>query len=161
MGQIRGFFRSYFSEFGAPAPNALKSDLKKPRICPIWGQSDPLWSQTYHPCTVVTFGTHFGQMGMNWEFYQQFSVHLANRSKLYWKQILKISRLNDMSSIRVLWRRYVHYRWREVFLHEENSYLFKINRHLDFAYRIHSFWRIIVWFSGIHISSIETKSWKF
>ena len=28
---------------------ALKSDLKKPRICPIWGQSDPLWSQTYHP----------------------------------------------------------------------------------------------------------------
>ena len=33
----------------APAPNALKSDMKKPRICPIWGQSDPLWSQTYHP----------------------------------------------------------------------------------------------------------------
>ena len=33
----------------AGAPNALKSDLKKPRICPIWGQSDPLWSQTYHP----------------------------------------------------------------------------------------------------------------
>ena len=31
------------------APNALKSDLKKPRICPIWSQSDPLWSQTYHP----------------------------------------------------------------------------------------------------------------
>ena len=50
MGQIRDFFRSDFSAFGAPAPNALKSDLKKPRICPIWGQSDPLWSQTYHPC---------------------------------------------------------------------------------------------------------------
>ena len=31
------------------APNALKSDPKKPQICPIWGQSDPLWSQTYHP----------------------------------------------------------------------------------------------------------------
>ena len=29
--------------------NALKSDLKKPGICPIRGQSDPLWSQTYHP----------------------------------------------------------------------------------------------------------------
>ena len=27
---------------GCGAPNALKSDLKKPRICPIWGQSDPL-----------------------------------------------------------------------------------------------------------------------
>ena len=26
----------------AGAPNALKSDLKKPRICPILGQSDPL-----------------------------------------------------------------------------------------------------------------------
>ena len=36
------------------APNALKSDLKKPRICPIWGQSDPLWSQTYHPCGEVS-----------------------------------------------------------------------------------------------------------
>ena len=30
------------------ATNALKSDLKKSRICLIWGQSDPLWSQTYH-----------------------------------------------------------------------------------------------------------------
>ena len=50
MGQIRGFIRSDFSAFGAGAPNALKSDLKKPRICPIWGQSDQIWSQTYHPC---------------------------------------------------------------------------------------------------------------
>ena len=49
MGQIRCFFISDFSAFGAGAPNALKSDLKKTRICPIWGQSDPLWSQTYHP----------------------------------------------------------------------------------------------------------------
>ena len=46
-GTIRGFIRSDFSAFGAPAPNALKSDLKKPCICPIWGQSDSLWSQTY------------------------------------------------------------------------------------------------------------------
>ena len=49
MEQIRGFFRSDFSAFGAGAPNTLKSDLKKPRICPIWGQSDPFLSQTYHP----------------------------------------------------------------------------------------------------------------
>ena len=49
MGEIWGFLRSDFSAFGAGAPNALKSDLRKPRICPIWGQSDPLWSQTYHP----------------------------------------------------------------------------------------------------------------
>ena len=46
LGQIRGFFRSDFSAFGAPAPNALKCDLKKSRICPICGQSDPIWSQT-------------------------------------------------------------------------------------------------------------------
>ena len=39
-----------WDKYGNPgAPNALESDLKKPRICPIWGQSDPLWSQTYHP----------------------------------------------------------------------------------------------------------------
>ena len=49
MGQIRGFFRSDFIAFDAGAPNALKSDSKMPRICPIWGQSDPLWSQIYHP----------------------------------------------------------------------------------------------------------------
>ena len=49
MGEIQEFFRSDFSAFGAPAPNALKSDLKKSRICPIWGQSDPLWSQTSQP----------------------------------------------------------------------------------------------------------------
>ena len=27
---------------------------ENPRICPIWGQSDPLWSQTYHPWTKQT-----------------------------------------------------------------------------------------------------------
>ena len=39
--------------FSAGAPNALKSDLKKPRICPIWGQSDP--RQTYHPWVRLAF----------------------------------------------------------------------------------------------------------
>ena len=48
------FFRSDFSAFGAGAPNSLNSDLKKTRICPIWGQSDPIWSQTYHPCVLGT-----------------------------------------------------------------------------------------------------------
>ena len=48
MGQIRGFFRSDFSAFGAAAPNALKSDQKKPRICPIWGQFYPLWTQIWN-----------------------------------------------------------------------------------------------------------------
>ena len=35
-GTNPGFFRSDFSAFGAGALNVLKSDLKKPRICPIW-----------------------------------------------------------------------------------------------------------------------------
>ena len=35
MGQIRGFLRSDFSAFGAPAPNALKSVLKKPGFVPF------------------------------------------------------------------------------------------------------------------------------
>ena len=30
--------------FGAVRQNVLKSDRKKSRICPIWGQSDPLWT---------------------------------------------------------------------------------------------------------------------
>ena len=33
-------------------PNCTEFDLKNPRICPIWFQSDLLWSQTYHPCRI-------------------------------------------------------------------------------------------------------------
>ena len=29
----------------------LKSDLKKPRVCPIWSQSGPLWVQTWSSCS--------------------------------------------------------------------------------------------------------------
>ena len=36
--------------------NVLNSDLKKSRICPIWGQFGPLWSQTYHPCNHESVG---------------------------------------------------------------------------------------------------------
>ena len=25
------------------APKCTETDLKKPQICPIWGQSDPIW----------------------------------------------------------------------------------------------------------------------
>ena len=48
-GTNPGLFQIRFQYIWRGAPNALKSDLKKPRICPIWGQSDQLWSQTYHP----------------------------------------------------------------------------------------------------------------
>ena len=47
MGQIRDFFRSDFSTFWRWRQNVLKSDLKKSRICPIWGQSDPFWGQIW------------------------------------------------------------------------------------------------------------------
>jgi len=30
-------------DFGSPSQNILKSDLKKSRFCPIWGQYDPLF----------------------------------------------------------------------------------------------------------------------
>ena len=30
--------------FGSLSQNVLNSDLRKSRICPIWDQSDPLWS---------------------------------------------------------------------------------------------------------------------
>ena len=49
-GTNPGLFQIRFQRIWRRAPIILlKSDLKKPRICLIWGQSDPLWSQTYHP----------------------------------------------------------------------------------------------------------------
>ena len=54
MGQIRGFFKTDYQSILAGRQNDLKTDMKKSRICPIWGQTDTLWSQTYHPCSVLT-----------------------------------------------------------------------------------------------------------
>ena len=45
--QIRDFFRSDFSTFWRLRQNVLKSDLKRSRICRIWGQSDPFWVQIW------------------------------------------------------------------------------------------------------------------
>ena len=45
MVQIRDFCISIFTTFWLLCQNVLKSDLKKFRICPIWGQSDPFWVQ--------------------------------------------------------------------------------------------------------------------
>ena len=66
IGQIRDFFISNFSKsgtfsdqisvyFGSPSQNVLKFVLKKSRICPILGQTDPLLSQTRHLCTWRSF----------------------------------------------------------------------------------------------------------
>ena len=48
-GTNPGLFQIRFQCIWRPAPNALKSDRKKPRICPIWGQFD----QTYHPWIIL------------------------------------------------------------------------------------------------------------
>ena len=58
-GTNPGLFQIRFQCIWRPAPNALKSDLIKSRICPIWGQSDPLWSQTYHPWVPAVFTRRF------------------------------------------------------------------------------------------------------
>ena len=45
------FFKSDFRSFSFLSTNVLKTNLKKKsRICPIRGQSDPLWRQMWYPC---------------------------------------------------------------------------------------------------------------
>ena len=44
-GTNLGLFQIRFQYILAQRQNVLKSDLKKSRICPIWGQSDPFWVQ--------------------------------------------------------------------------------------------------------------------
>ena len=89
VGVRDGRFGSKVGQFGSKRdnssePNVLKSDLKKSRICPIWGQSDPLWSQTYHPCNNITFFAllhsyvrihlKFVQIGTKWDKSGTFKI---------------------------------------------------------------------------------------
>ena len=60
---------------------ALKSDLKKPRICPIWGQSDPLWSQTNHPWKNVL--EKQASPSLNWRGRTNQSLGIKRRLKLF------------------------------------------------------------------------------
>ena len=41
----RAFSDQISVHFGLSGQNVLKSDLKKPQICPIWAQTDPLCVQ--------------------------------------------------------------------------------------------------------------------
>ena len=56
MGQIRGFFQIRFSTF-ARQMYWIWSE-KNPRICPIWGQFDPLLIQIWspRPCHLILIG---------------------------------------------------------------------------------------------------------
>ena len=38
-----GLFKISFSTFWIAEPKCTETDLKKSQICPIWGQSDPIW----------------------------------------------------------------------------------------------------------------------
>ena len=38
-----GLFKISFSTFWLGEPKCTETDLKKTQICPIWGQSDPIW----------------------------------------------------------------------------------------------------------------------
>ena len=53
FGQIGDFSDHIPVNFDTAIQNVLKSDLKKSRIFPIWGQSDTLWSQVRHRWHVV------------------------------------------------------------------------------------------------------------
>ena len=46
-GTNSGLFQIRFQYILAVRQNVLKSDLKKSRICLIWGQSDPFWVQIW------------------------------------------------------------------------------------------------------------------
>ena len=62
---------------GTIEPNVLKSDMKKFRICPIWGQSDPLWSQTYLPWSVHRFMSSYLRNVGQWREEAALSIRLS------------------------------------------------------------------------------------
>ena len=51
--QVQDSIAVHFGSESSESQNLLESDLKKSQICPIWGQSDPLWSQTWYDWSVV------------------------------------------------------------------------------------------------------------
>ena len=58
-----------------------RGGLKKPRICPILGQSDPLWSKTYHPCLSCSYWRSFNCTFV--DFYAESHKKRATKSLLY------------------------------------------------------------------------------
>ena len=43
MRQNQGLLKISFSTFWLGDPKCTETDLKKSLICPIWGQSEPIW----------------------------------------------------------------------------------------------------------------------
>ena len=46
-------FKISFSTFWLAEPKCTETDLKKPTICPIWDQSDPIWMPNWHPFSTL------------------------------------------------------------------------------------------------------------
>ena len=54
MGQIRDLFQIRYCSFWSPERNVLNLIWTNPCICPIWGQTDPLWAQSWSTWFKVT-----------------------------------------------------------------------------------------------------------
>ena len=68
----RTFSAPILVDFGSASQNELKFDLKESRICPIWGQSDPLLAQIWPTCNEVVVGSSRILLKVNC-YYQCFS----------------------------------------------------------------------------------------
>ena len=77
------------------------------RICPIWGQSDPLWSQTYHPCSQISSTgmsnlahSQFGPtMGQIWDVLRQLFISSHTFTHLPHRNILRDTLVPIVGSI--------------------------------------------------------------
>ena len=80
---------------------ALKSDLKKPRICPIWGQSDTLWVLIWHRLHDCMRAIRITETIRNRK--PNIVLPSARRVLLVWRRLLRIT-LRDITTLgEVLW----------------------------------------------------------
>ena len=87
MGKSGNFSEQISVHFGSLNQNVLKSNLKKYRICPILGHSDPFWNQIFNPCNVSTLShsvssvrncyTALDYLCPVLDFYQNFTHNLS------------------------------------------------------------------------------------
>ena len=55
LGQIRDLFRSDFRTFWLAKPKYTEIYSEKSQICPFWGQSGPLYNQSWHSRGVCVY----------------------------------------------------------------------------------------------------------
>ena len=88
MGEIRDIFHNSV-HFGSVSENLLKCDLKRSQICPICGQSDPYWSETW----LLWSGKHLSERKLTLYYtsdnflsmlYTWHKIHPLDYYTLYW-----------------------------------------------------------------------------